>query len=301
MTRAWFTFILCLLMSTARAGNLHVAIVQGLPGTAEYGEQFDAQAEQVKRSAEALAGAGRVKTFRGAEAQRNPVLEHLGSYAALAADDRVAVFLIGHGSYDGFEYKFNLPGPDLTGTDLATHFDQIGAGTQLLVNTSSASGALLDTMKRDARILITATRSGGERHATRFGEYFAAALSNPTADINKNDVISAREAFDYAQRQVADWFEFEGRIATEHPELAGERAAQFSLARLTPVPQAADSPVLAALVKQRADLDGRIENLQLTRDSLASSDYFERLEGLLLELASVQEKIDAFEQGDDGQ
>ena len=26
--------------------------------------------------------------------------------------------LIGHGSYDGAEYKFNIPGPDLTGAEI---------------------------------------------------------------------------------------------------------------------------------------------------------------------------------------
>ena len=301
MKRAGPAIGLWLLMSIASAADLHVVIVQGLAGSKEYGAQFAAQTAAVKRSADRLAGAGLVKTFLGDEAKRDPVLEHLRSFAGLDSDDRVAVFLIGHGSYDGFEYKFNLPGPDLTGADLRSAFDQIGAGTQLLVNTSSASGALQDDLKADQRILITATRSGGERHATRFGEYFAAALSEPSADTNKNGVISAREAFDYAQRQVADWFEFEGRIATEHPKLAGDRAAQFTLARLTAEPKVASSPQLATLVRQRSALDSQIENLQLNRDSMASVDYFERLEALLLELAGVQEKIDTLAQDDNAQ
>ena len=31
------------------------------------------------------------------------------------ADDDFVLILIGHGSFDGVEYKFNLVGPDVTG------------------------------------------------------------------------------------------------------------------------------------------------------------------------------------------
>lgn len=289
---------LCLFMSMATAGELYVAIVQGLGGTPAYGDEFDAQVATLKSSAEALTGSSRVKTFVGDQAQRQQVLEYLASLSQLDADDRLAVYLIGHGSYDGIEYKFNLPGPDLTGADLSSQLDDIPAGTQLVVNTSSASGALLEELKRDSRIVITATRSGGERHATRFGGYFAAALTDAAADINKNGVITALEAFDYADRQVADWFQFDGRLATEHPKLAGDRAARFTLARLAPALPAPGNPARARLVKRRDDIDSEIENLQLERNNMPGDDYFKRLEGLLLELAAVQEQIDSLD--DDG-
>ena len=173
-------------------------------------------------------------------------------------------------------------------------------GTQLLVNTSRARGTPFDDLKADGRVLITATRTGGERHATRFGGYFVAALGSTAADVNKNGAISAREAFDYAERQVADWFEFEGRIATEHAKLAGEGASQFTLARLTPLPATSGSPELALLSKQREEIDDQIEALQLAKDSMQSRDYFGRLERLMLDLALVQEQIDGLETGNDG-
>ncbi len=34
-------------------------------------------------------------------------------------EDDFMLILIGHGSFDGVEYKFNLPGPDISGADLA--------------------------------------------------------------------------------------------------------------------------------------------------------------------------------------
>ena len=33
--------------------------------------------------------------------------------------DALVLMLIGHGTYDGVDYKFNIPGPDLSGTELA--------------------------------------------------------------------------------------------------------------------------------------------------------------------------------------
>ena len=287
----------CSLLSLPLAGqaDLHVSIVQGLGGEPQYVEAFETQVAIVKRSAEALTGPERVTTFIGEQASRDKVLAHLESLGDLSSDDRAAVFLIGHGSFDGFEYKFNLPGPDLTGEDLVVALDAVPAGVQLVVNTSSASGALLDSLKNDQRIVITATRTGGERHATRFGEYFFGALTSAQADINKNGAISAQEAFDYAERQVADWFEFEGRLATEHPKLVGERAAQFTLARLRPQVADNDNPELAILRKQRDDIDSQIEALQLRRDTLSTSEYFTRLERLMLDLALVQEQIDTLD------
>ena len=45
----------------------------------------------------------------------------------LAPADQVLVALIGHGTYDGEEYRINLPGPDITGTELARLFDRLPA------------------------------------------------------------------------------------------------------------------------------------------------------------------------------
>ena len=41
-----------------------------------------------------------------------------GLVAKVPADGRLLVFLIGHGSFDGVDYKFNLVGPDATGAEL---------------------------------------------------------------------------------------------------------------------------------------------------------------------------------------
>src|SRR6185369_5793097 len=51
----------------------------------------------------------------------------------------------------------------------------IPARSQLIVNTTSASGATLEKWAGNGRMLITATRSGFERNATHFAEHWAKA------------------------------------------------------------------------------------------------------------------------------
>jgi hypothetical protein len=200
------------------------------------------------------------------------------------------VFLVGHGSYDGTQYKFNLPGPDIDGAELTQLLGAIPARAQLIVNATSASGAVLEDWAKSGRAVITATRSGAERNATRFAEYFAAALSADDADVNKNGMITAQEAFDYTARRVADSYESEGTLATEHPQLKGDNAAAFEIARLKAV--TAETPELAALNAERAAIEERIAELRLRREELGDN-YLAQLEPLLVELARVQERIDA--------
>jgi len=285
-------FIL-LLLPMVVAAELHVVAVEGLGGTEEYTQRFSEEVAELKLAAESVTTTEYLRVFAGEEATDENILAHFEALAAIVnADDRVVIYLIGHGSYDGYEYKFNLPGPDLTGEQLVELLDALPSNNQLLVNTSSASGATLERLTDDTRVVITATRSGSERNATRFGSSFVAALADPAADINKNNAISAQEAFDYAARQVTDYFEFHGQLATEHPQLKGERAARFTLARLEVPEPAGDDPELGLLFEQRDQIDGHIEELQLRKDELSTDEYYTQLQQLLLELARVGDRID---------
>ncbi len=292
-------FIL-LLLPMVVAAELHVIAVEGLGGTEEYTQRFSEEVAKLELAAESITTSEHMRVFAGEEATEENILAHFDALAAIVnADDRVVIYLIGHGSYDGYEYKFNLPGPDLTGEQLVELLDALPSNNQLLVNTSSASGATLDALTNETRVVITATRSGSERNATRFGSSFVAALEDPAADINKNNAISAQEAFDYAARQVTDYFEFRGQLATEHPQLKGERAARFTLARLEVPEPAGDDPELGLLFEQRDQLDGRIEELQLRKDELTTDEYYTQLQQLLLELARVGDRIDRITEADD--
>ena len=143
-------------------------------------------------------------------------------------------------------------------------------------------------------LLVAATRNGNERNAPHFGRFFAEALVSADADINKNDAISVQEAFDYADGEVAAYFEREGKLATEHAQLRGAGAAQFSLSRLNALDYETADPELSDLLQQRLDLDSEIESLQLRRNEFPSNAaYLSTLQALILESALLTEQIDA--------
>jgi hypothetical protein len=290
--------VLAGLIATAPAhAELYYLIVGGLGGEPTYEEQFAKDTDALAAVARRTTAQNRVMVLKGEGATREAVVKSLESLTTRAkAADSLVVMLVGHGSYDGELYKLNLPGPDIDGAELATLLGAVPARSQLVVNATSASGAVLEKWAAEGRTLITATRSGFERNATRFAQHFAAALAAGSADINKNGSITAQEAFDYASRAVADSFEKDGTLATEHPQIAGGAAGRFTVARLAsagPAEPVATNPAVAALVAEREKLDGEIEALRGRRESMANDAYLTELQRLLVQLADVQAKIDA--------
>lgn len=292
--RALVLVPLALLAAHASAEQFYL-IVGGLGGQPEYSQAFDEQTTALGTAARRTAGEQRVTVLRGEAATRAALEENVALLAAkVKPADTLAVFLVGHGSFDGEAYKLNLPGPDLTGDELSSLLASVPARSQLIVNATSASGAVLESWAADGRTVITATRSGFERNATRFAEHWAAALSSEAADINKNGVITAQEAFDYAARSVADSFEAEGLLATEHPQVQGEGAARFTVARLQ-AQAPARTPQVASLRAELERVEGDIEALRGRRETMAPEAYLNELQSLLVKLATVQRQIDTAE------
>jgi len=284
---------LCVFCLPARA-DLYVTIVQGMGGEPRFEEQFHEQSRLLAEASTALTDTSKISLFQGEQASRDNLLRHFAAISSqMNEDDRAAIYLIGHGSYDGEAYKFNIPGLDINTDDILEIMSALPGENHFLLNTSSTSGALLEPVANEGRILITATRSGNERNATFFGQYFVDALSNEEADLNKNNNISIQEAFDFAQRQVADYFESQGQLATEHAEIRGEGAAQFTLARLDPSTiDSSGNPELADLQQEREDINRQIEDLQLRRNEFSNADYIQQLQALILESARINEEID---------
>jgi len=287
-----------LLAAAPAFAETHYLIVSGLGGEPGYAESFAQQALSLAQSAQrSLNGDERVTLLRGEEATRDAVTAALEELGATAAEgDTIAVFLIGHGSFDGEQYKFNLPGPDLDGETLSELFAALPARQQIIVNTTSASGAVLEAWAADGRTLITATKSGGERNATRFSEQWALALSSEEADADRNGAITVQEAYDFTTRKVADSFEGAGLLATEHSELAGDAALGFNIALLSA--RIATTDQLRDLIERLEVLEGQIGTLRGRREEMDNDVYFEELQGLLLELALVQREIDEARAGE---
>jgi hypothetical protein len=210
----------CLLLAAlpARAAT-YVVTVAGLGGEPDYDQRFQGNAKDIDRVFKSEGDQFHAVTLSGADATRAKMTQALGQVASEAkSDDDFVLILIGHGTFDGFEYKFNLVGPDISGDDIAELCDKIPAKRQLIVNTTSASGGSVIPLQRAGRALIVATKSGTEKNATTFARYWAEALQDPTADTNKDDSISAMEAFVYASKKTSDFYDSQKRLATEHAE-----------------------------------------------------------------------------------
>jgi len=275
--------------------DTYALIVSGLGGEAQYEQRFEAQARSIATAAEKVTGSSsRVTALVAAGANRDAIRQAMRALAGKAGrSDRVMIVLIGHGSFDGEEYRFNVPGPDLTATEFGQLLNQIDAGEQLIVNGTSASGAVVDRWKRDGRIVVSATKNGGERTATRFPQFWLEAVTGPAADINKDDIVTAAEAFDYASRKVAESFKSDVSLATEHARLEGDGASKFQVARLGAAALAVADPALSSLMDQRVKLERDIESVKERKATLAEEAYYDELEAVLVRLALLQKQIDA--------
>src|SRR5271169_6697460 len=156
----------------AQAAPYYVTVA-GLGGEPDYEQRFTALAKDLDKLFKAAASDAHVFTFTGSDATKARLTDTLGQIAREAkAEDEFTLILIGHGSYDGEVYKFNLPGPDISGEDLAILCDRIPAKRQLIVNTTSASGGSIGALQKTGRIVIAATKTGTEKNATVFARYW---------------------------------------------------------------------------------------------------------------------------------
>ena len=284
--------------------------VAGLGGEPEFEQRFSGWAKDVDKS---LKGApdSSVVTLFGAEATKAKVQAVLKDFSTKAKkDDLLVVMLMGHGTFDGTDYKFNVPGPDLSAVDLAGMLDHVQAGKQVVVNMTSASGGSLTALGRPNRVVICATKSGTEKNATVFARYWVEALRDPAADTDKNDTITALEAFRYAEKKTTGFYATQKRLATEHAVLEdtgqgnavrdpnpengqGLIAARFVLLRIGATSQAvARSPEKLKLLGRKEELEQQIDKLKYEKAAMRADEYKSKLQALLLELAQIQEDLD---------
>lgn len=307
---ALFATLLALLFALpARAGTYYVTVA-GLGGEPDYVQRFTGLAKDLDKLLKASGSEAHVYTLMGDDSTRAHLTDTLNTVASEAkpADDFVLI-LIGHGTYDGVQYKFNLVGPDISAEDLASLCDHIPSKRQLIVNTTSASGGSIPALQKPGRAVIAATKSGTEKNATVFARYWVEALQDPTADTDKNDVLSALEAFQYADRKTAEFYDSQKRLATEHPTFENTGKGQpvrvaatdtgeglllstFTILRMGAAQQAANDPAKRELLAKKEDLEQKIDVLKYQKAAMDPDEYKTQLTEALVELARVQEELD---------
>ena len=202
------------------------------------------------------------------------------------------MYLIGHGSIDNKEYKFNIPGPDITGSEIAEALTNIKAPQQLVVVSTSSSGALQETLAAKNRVVVTATKNARERNAVRFTEHLVNALTDTAADLNKNESISAQELFSYAQSATESYYKNENLLAPEHARIEGELADQIEVARYGVLLEKKDD-ISPELLTRRQSISNQINALKARKDDVDEDTYFDTLQDLMIELADIQRSIDS--------
>lgn len=303
MTRA---LIICLFAAALTSAATRHVIVGGLGGQPEYETRFTTLVADMQKLA---GGEGvHVQALSGAGATKGAIKAALDQAAkAVQPGDAFVLTLIGHGTFDG-EYKFNIPGPDVTGMELAMWLEPVRC-PQLVVLATSASGGAVEALRRENRVVIAATRSGTERNAVVFPRYWVEAFRDANADTDKNGVVSALEAFRYADKRTSDFYETQKRLATEHPVLEdtgvkdavrapspengqGLLAARFSVVRFGRIQEAMRDPAKQKLLERKEQIEQAIDKLKYEKAAIPAADYRKQLSALLVELARIQEELE---------
>ncbi len=291
-----------------------VLVLVGAAGEEEFGQNFASWAGLWEKAA-AKAGAHfqSVGLATNQTAADREQIHALLAQQATNSASQLWLVLLGHGTFDGKEARFNLRGPDFTATEFAEWLKPI-AKPVVCIDASSSSSPFLSKLSTPGRVIVTATRSGHEANYARFGQHLSESIVDPAADLDKDGQTSLLEAFLMAARRVADFYQAEGRLATEHPliddngdglgtppdwfrgvravksakngaTLDGLRAHQFHLLHSDE-----DQHLSPQARARRDELELAIGRLRDTKKDLSEDDYYAKLEALLLEMARLYEK-----------
>jgi hypothetical protein len=288
-----------------------VLIVVGAPGEAEFGSNFVQQASIWQKAC--------------AQGNLHPIT--IGLSAAMTTNDyedlkqalslepkegtsELYIVLIGHGTFDGKEARFNLRGPDVSATELAEWVKPFQRPLAL-IDTSSSSAPFLNKLSGTNHVIITATRSGNEQNFTRFGQYFAEAITGTDADLDKDGQVSLLEAFLIASRRTGEFYKVEGRLATEHALIddngdgLGTQADWFRGLRAVKAPKdkaavdgelaqrfhllksEAENKLTEEQRKKRDQLENTIVQFREEKGKISDDEYYRGLEKIFLELAQL--------------
>lgn len=294
-----------------------VILVVGAPGETEFGRDFATAADHwtdaAKLASARLIQVGRVEPSSKDANDKDRLKQSLAAETQRNTSAALWIVLIGHGTFDGKEAKFNLRGPDVSDQELAQWLQPCHRPLAV-IDCSSCSAPFLNKLSAANRIVVTATQSGAELQYSRFGAYLAADIADPAADLDKDGQTSLLEAFLAASHQVESFYKEQGRLATEHALIddngdargtpatffQGVRATRAAKDGATPDGLRAHqlhlvlSPADAAMSPQarahRDDLERQIESLRAKKATTPEADYYAALEKLLLQLAAVYDE-----------
>jgi len=281
-------------------------IVRGVAGSPEHETKFDKWTEGTQKALVEKFGFSSDRVIVLSD-KKSAQAEIQKAFATLKQQLKpvytVFLFFIAHASGDDGVYKFNISGPDYTADDYNKLLSTLPVGRIVIVLGTPASGAAIEKFAGKNRVIITATRSGQEGNDIVFYDYFLEALESPAADEDKDQKISVWEAFKYAVAGTERFYKEEGRLATEHPQISDNgtektgvttkevplvaRATSFQVDR----PIVSSDPKLQALLNQRKEIEQKIEDLRINKNTIPEVEYDKQMESLLVQLALKNQEI----------
>lgn len=230
--------------------------------------------------------------------------------------DEIWILLVGHGTFDGKQAKFNLVGDDVSDLEFQSWLKP-HQGSLVFINTSSSSAPFIRTLSGPNRVIATATKSGYEQNFCRFGGFMAAALSQEGADLDKDGAVSVLESFLIASRKVEEYYRENDRLVSESALLDDngdgrgtpanwfrgvriekktqeKNGADGKLSRLVfPVVPLKERDIPQPLRNKRSKIETKIETLRSLKNSLNADVYYQDLEKLFIELSKVNDQIES--------
>lgn len=307
----------CLAVSDDAKTGRSILVVVGAAGEEEFGKAFRESAERWRsafQSEDFLLLDGTDAAEFAEKDQRQQILDWIEKDEPTRTGEEPIqerwLVLIGHGTNDRKGAKFNLKGPDISSETMAKAISSVKS-RWLIIDGSSSSGPFLNALSGENRIVITATKSGAEQNYARFGEYLSKSITDPSADLDHDDCVSILEAFLAASNRVAQFYEDEGRLASEQALLddngdsRGTPAVFYRGARPVKAPANGlklDGSLASRMIafrfgkpdlrtaEQRAQCDAiadQIESLRSRKKELAENGYYLELERLFLAFAST--------------
>jgi hypothetical protein len=311
---ASLVFCLCLAADGAQDRPC-VLIVVGAPGSPEYTAQFRESADHWQAAAgKASAESIRIGHSADAGVTDRERLRSILAEKANASQEPLWIVLIGHGTYDGREAKFNLRGPDMTDAELAQWLAPHNRPI-VVINCASASSPFINRLSGNNRVVVTSTKSAYEMNFARFGQYLAEAIDDERADLDKDGQVSLLEAFLTGSSRVDEYYRTHSQLATEHALLddngdrlgtpaiwfRGVRATQrakdgaaldgIRAHQLHLIPSNRERGIPVEIRQRRNQLELSIAALRDQKGKLGEDEYYGRLEKLMIELARLYRQL----------
>jgi hypothetical protein len=309
--RVLILFVLLTGWCRATERGPEVCVVVGAEGEPEFAANFAKAAKAWEASARR--GAAQYTAIGlGSESQPSDRarLQTWISERVPEGNEAIWIVYLGHGTFDGREARLNLRGDDVTAKELSGWLNSVRRPV-VFIHGGSASAPFISALSAPGRIIVTATRSGSEMNYARFGERFASAVTEASADIDQDGQTSLLEAFVTAAQQVHAFYTENSRLATEHALLddngdkqgtpadwfRGTRLQRRPKGKFEPDGAAANRIALAPTEAERAltaeqrtrrdQLEQELEALRAHKAELPEDEYYRRVEAIVRQIGAI--------------